>query len=452
MTRVAEPASGDASNRRLVRGSATIAGLTLVFSAVSLLREQATAAWFGSGAQAEAFVMAYALPGFVINTAAGIIAPVFTPMLLAARHRDGPAAARFTAATLAATLAVGVTMSALLALAGPGVMASFAAGFDPARQALAIELMYLMVPAVALSNVSYLWTALLNAEHRFVAGGLAPSLQPLGALLGLVVLGGRYGVHAMAGGLMVGAVAQLLLLGVAVRRAGHHVTLADPFHTDGMHGLASQYGALFLGSVLMGSTLLITQSMATRVSPGALAHLNFANVAVLFAVGLGSRTVGQVILPHFSAFAASGALRELAQEARRALRVTWALTIPATIALIALSGLAVRLLFERGAFTAADSLAVTSVQRVLALQIPWYIANIVAVRLVSSLQMNQVLLWVAALDVVVTLVSNLVLAPLFGLEGIALSFTFVYAFNFAACWWFSMRHIRQRIAEGTGER
>ena len=175
-------------------------------------------------------------------------------------------------------------------------------------------------------------------------------------------------------------------------------------------------------------------------------------LAVLFAVGLGARTVGQVILPHFSAFAASGAWADLEREARRALRLTWAITIPATVALIALSGLAVRLLFERGAFTPADTAAVTTVQRVLALQIPWYIANIVAVRLVSSLQMNHVLLWVAALDVVVTIVSNLTLAPLFGLEGIALSVAFVYAFNFAACWWFSIRRIRLRIAEDTGER
>jgi putative peptidoglycan lipid II flippase len=437
------------TNRVLVRSTATIAGLTLLFSAVSLLREQAIAAWFGSGPSAEAFVMAYALPGFVINTAAGIIAPVFTPMLLAARHRDGTVAAQaFAGATFTATVAVGLAVSVLLAVAGPVVMPYFAAGFDASRQALAVQLMYLLVPAVALSNVSYLWTALLNADHRFVAGGLAPSLQPLGALLGLVVAGHRFGIHAMAAGLTLGAVAQLVLLGVAVRRAGHRVRFDDPRTTPGMPALASQYGALFLGSVLMGSTLLITQSMATRISPGALAHLNFASVAVLFAVGLGSRTVGQVLLPHFSAYAATGAWDALEREARRALRWTWALTVPATLVLIAVSGIAVRLLFERGAFTAADTAVVTTVQRVLALQVPWYIANIVAVRLVSSLQMNQVLLWVAAMDVVLTVVSNLLLAPLLGLEGIALSSAIVYAFNFSLCWWLAIRRIRGSRVEG----
>lgn len=437
----------------IVRSTATIAGLTLLFSAVSLVREQAIAAWFGSGPAAEAFVMAYALPGFVINTAAGIIAPVFTPMLLAARHRDGGAAAQaFARATFTATVAVGLTVSVLLALAGPVVMPFFAAGFDASRQALAIELMYLMVPAVALSNVSYLWTALLSADHRFVAGGLAPTLQPLGALAGLAVAGSRFGVHAMAAGLTVGALAQLVLLGVAVRRAGHHLRFDDPRTTPGMPALAGQYGALFLGSVLMGSTLLITQSMATRISPGALAHLNFASVAVLFAVGLGSRTVGQVLLPHFSAYAAARSWDDLEREARRALRWTWAVTVPATLVLIAITAIAVRVLFERGAFTAADTAAVTSVQRVLALQVPWYIANIVAVRLVSSLQMNHVLLWVAALDVVLTVVSNLALAPLFGLEGVALSSAIVYAFNFSLCWWLAIRQIRHRRAEGRSER
>lgn len=428
----------------LARSSATIAGLTLVFSAISLLREQATAAWFGSGASAEAFVMAYALPGFVINTAAGIIAPVFTPMLLAARHQDGEAAAdRFAAATLTATVAVGLAMAVLLALAGPLVMPYFAAGFDPARQALATELMYLLTPAVALSNVSYLWTALLNAEHRFVAGGIAPSLQPLGALIGLAVAGSWSGVHAMAAGLTIGAALQLVLLAVAVRRAGHTIQLVHPRTSARMASLSSQYAALFLGSVLMGSTLLITQSMATRISAGALAHLNFGTVAVLFAVGLGARTVGQVLLPHFSSLAASRQWSALEREARRALRLTWLVTVPATLALIAVSGPVVRLLFERGAFTPEDTAAVTSVQRVLALQIPCYIANIVAVRLVSSLQQNRLLLWVAGGDVALTIAVNLLLAPWLGLEGIALSATFVYAFNLSVCWWFAVRHMRQ---------
>ncbi len=438
----------------LARNSATIAGLTLVFSAISLLREQATAAWFGSGASAEAFVMAYALPGFVINTAAGIIAPVFTPMLLAARHQDGETAAdRFASATLTATVGVGLAMAVLLGLAGPLVMPYFAAGFDPARQALATELMYLLIPAVALSNVSYLWTALLNAEHRFVAGGIAPSLQPLGALIGLVVAGSWAGVHAMAAGLTIGAAVQVVLLAVAVRRAGHTIHLAPPRTSARMASLSSQYAALFLGSVLMGSTLLITQSMATRISAGALAHLNFGTVAVLFAVGLGARTVGQVLLPHFSSLAASRQWGALEREARRALRLTWLVTVPATLALIAVSGPVVRLLFERGAFTPDDTAAVTSVQRVLALQIPFYIANIVAVRLVSSLQENRLLLWVAGGDVALTIAVNLLLAPWLGLEGIALSATFVYAFNFSVCWWFSLRHIRQLAgAEAPGER
>lgn len=441
-------------SRSLARSSATIAGLTLVFSAVSLLREQATAAWFGSGASAEAFVMAYALPGFVINTAAGIIAPVFTPMLLAARHQDGERAAdRFAAATLTATVGVGIAMAVLLGLAGPLVMPYFAAGFDPARQTLATELMYLLVPAVALSNVSYLWTAILNAEHRFVAGGIAPSLQPLGALVGLVVAGSWAGVHAMAAGLTLGAAVQAALLAVAVRRAGHAIHLAHPRTSTRMGSLSSQYAALFLGSVLMGSTLLITQSMATRISAGALAHLNFGTVAVLFAVGLGARTVGQVLLPHFSSLAASRQWGALEHEARRALRLTWLVTVPATLALIAVSGPVVRLLFERGAFTPDDTAAVTSVQRVLALQIPFYIANIVAVRLVSSLQQNRLLLWVAGGDVALTIAVNVLLAPWLGLEGIALSATFVYAFNFSVCWWFSLRHIRRLAgAEAPGER
>ncbi len=272
-------------------------------------------------------------------------------------------------------------MSLALGMGAPWALATLAPGFDAERFTLALRLLYILSPAVAASSLSYLWTAALNAETRFAIGALGPSLQPLGALLGLFAVPGPRGVEGMAIGLTLGAFAQAGLLGWAVHRAGWSARVRSPLRVEGLVEFGHHYGTLFVGSSLMGATALVNQSLATRVSPGAAAHFNFASVAVLFALGMGARTVGQLLLPQFSAIAARGDWEGLGAYARKALRFVLLMSVPATVLLMAAARPVTQVLFERGAFTPADTDVVVAVTRTLALQIPWYLANIVAVRL-----------------------------------------------------------------------
>lgn len=427
----------------LARNSATIAGLTLLFSAFSLLREQATAYRFGAAAESEAFVIGNALPAFFISTVSGILSPAFMPLLIEVRQREGRASAeRLLAASASTAVIAGLVMGALLAATARWSLPILAAGFDAERLRLSQGLLYILVPSVAVSSLSYLWTAVLNADEAYAVGAFAPSLQPVGAIVGLFAVPGSDGVTGMAIGMTAGAAAQTLLLGWAVRRAGWPIALAAPWSSNRIAEFRQHYGTLFIGALLMGATTLVNQGLATRVSVGAAAYLNFANVAVLFVIGMGARTVGQLVLPRFSAEAAAGQWQALLGQGRRALALVWWTSIPVMLLLMLAAGPVTAILFERGAFTAADSRVVVSVTRALALQIPWYLANIVAVRLLSAVQLNRAILVVAGGNLVLTVVMNTWLYSAFGLVGIAVGTALVYAFSFAACWVLAIRHIR----------
>lgn len=429
-------------NPALVRSSATIAGLTLFFAAVSLVREQATAAWFGTGPEADAFVVGYALPAFFIATVSGILAPAFMPLMVEERHQAGqPRAEAFLAAAATTALLAGVLMALLLLATARWSLPALASGFDAARLALAARVLWLLAPAVAVSSLAYLWTALLNADNRYAVGAFAPTLQPAGALVGLLVAPAGLALDAMTIGLTAGACAQVALLGWAVRRAGWPLQFAAPWRSPRIEEFRRHYAALFTGALLMGATTLVTQSFATRVSPGAAAHLNFANVGVLFVVGMGARTIGQLVLPSFSARAAAADWDGLVRQAQRALSFVWWTSVPATIVLVVLARPVTEVLFERGAFTADDSSVVAVTMRILALQIPWYLANVVAVRVLAALQANRVMLIVSGLNLVATAALNAVLHASFGLSGIAATAAIVYALSFVACWWTARRRL-----------
>jgi putative peptidoglycan lipid II flippase len=86
----------------------------------------------------------------------------------------------------------------------------------------------------------------------------------------------------------------------------------------------------------------------------------------------------------------------------------------------------IRIVFQRGAFTAADTTVVGHVQAFLSLQIPFYILGQLGVRLISALKRNSVLMVIAGVNLTLNVIFNLILMRYWGVGGIALSTSLVY--------------------------
>jgi putative peptidoglycan lipid II flippase len=191
----------------------------------------------------------------------------------------------------------------------------------------------------------------------------------------------------------------------------------------------------------MTGTYLVDQLMAAMLPGGSVSALNYGNRVVALPLGLAATALGTVAVPYFSSMVARGDWAEVRHTLGRYLRLIFAVTVPLTLILILASRPLVRLLFERGAFTAEDSQLVARVQSFYALQIPFYIAGIMVVRVISSMQANQILLWGAAINLSVNVILNYLLMKWLGVAGIALSTSFVYLVSFLFCYTILNRRI-----------
>ena len=111
------------------------------------------------------------------------------------------------------------------------------------------------------------------------------------------------------------------------------------------------------------------------------------------------------------------------------LRLIFLFTIPLTIVLIAFSEIIVKILFQRGSFTAIDTQLVAQIQSFFALQIPFYTAGILVVRLILAMQINIIIMWGSACNLIINIVLDYVFAKWIGITGIALSTSCVYIFS-----------------------
>jgi putative peptidoglycan lipid II flippase len=89
----------------------------------------------------------------------------------------------------------------------------------------------------------------------------------------------------------------------------------------------------------------------------------------------------------------------------------------------------VTLLFQRGAFTSADTDLVSRVQICYLIQVPFYILSMLFVRFLSAAKRNDVLMYGAVISLVLDVILNLLLMRRWGVAGIAMSTSCVYAIS-----------------------
>jgi putative peptidoglycan lipid II flippase len=118
-----------------------------------------------------------------------------------------------------------------------------------------------------------------------------------------------------------------------------------------------------VGLAAVQVNFLVNTILASLLSPGSLATINFAWMLMLLPQGVVAQGVATAVFPTFSALAARKEMGEMERLLLRALRGVLFLALPASVGLIMLRRPIVSLVFERAAF-GADS--VTAVAWVLA--------------------------------------------------------------------------------------
>lgn len=414
-------------NRRIFGATVTIGILTLAASLATMCKDIIVAASFGIGNQLDAFLIALLLPNFVINLVASSFNAALVPVYIEVRENEGShSSQRLFAGTVAVTSGLLVAITLLLAVAGPVLLSLVGSGFDPAKLELSRGIYYVLLPTIILNGVATIWTAVLNASERFALASCSAILVPVSSGISLLLFAQAIGIYALAVGMIAGFVLQLCVLGWGLRKQG--LTLLPGFrdYHPAIRRVIKQYLPMVVGSVLMSGTVLVDQAMAAILKPGSVAALNYGNKLVALVLGIGSTALATAVLPYFSKMVSARDWYALSHSLRTYVRVILLVTIPFVIIAIVLSTPLVRLFFQRGQFSAANTDLVSEVQTALLLQVPFYTLGILFVRLITSLQATHILMWGTAISFTVNLTMNFVLMTFFGVVGIAVSTTLVY--------------------------
>jgi putative peptidoglycan lipid II flippase len=321
-------------------------------------------------------------------------------------------------------------LSLALALSQRWLLPILASGFDHNKLALVRLLFFLLLSSLLLSGLTALWRAVLTAHESFAVPGIAPICIPIAIAAFLFVRAPTWRIYTLVFGSLVGVTAELAVNGYAVWRLG--ISLVPRWHGLDSHlrQVLAQSVPAAAAAMLMGSTIVVDQSMAAMLGSGAVSALNYANRLPAMLFGVGATSLSIAAFPALSRLSANNQWSSVRGVLSSYTRIILVLTLPVVIILIIYSEPLVKMLYQRGAFTGDTTHFVAGVQSILFLEVPFYGLCVLCASAVCALKRNNILLWGTVICVVVNVVLNYVFMTFLGLRGIALSTVAVYVISF----------------------
>lgn len=362
------------ANRQIARAAGTLMITFVLAKLVGLAASQLLARAFGTEGVVDAYYAGNRFSETLFNlVAGGALASAFIPTFTGLLTRGDRAGAwRLASAVANLVLVVLVILGVLGWIFAPWVVQNLLArGFDPAQQALTVELLRIQLPSAVIFGISGLAMGVLNAHQSFLFPALAPALYPLGVIFGIEVLAPRLGIHGVAWGVVIGSLLHLLV------QAPRLVRLPAIRYTPslGLKNPAVREVLLLMGPRLVGVAVVqlnfwINTQIASGQPEGSITAIALSFMLMMMPQAAIAQSIAIAALPTFSAQVASGHREEMRGSLAVSLRGVLLMAVPASIGLILLREPLVALIFQRGAFDQRST-------EMVSWSLLWYAAGLV---------------------------------------------------------------------------
>jgi putative peptidoglycan lipid II flippase len=346
--------------RQLFKSTAIVSGLTLFSRLLGFVRDMLIARLFGVDVATDAFFVAFKIPNFLRRLfTEGAFAHAFIPVLAEYQVQDDPAAVKQflgKAAGLWALVLFMLTVAGVVA--APVLILLLAPGFDwqGGQHELAVWMLQITLPYLFFIALVAFAGGILNAYHRFVVTSFTPALLNMCMIGAVIWLAPRLAepVTALAWGVLIAGVAQLLLQVPALSRLGLLPRLRLDFYDDGVMQLFRRVVPAIFSVSVTQINLLLDTLIASFLTVGSVSWLYYSDRLVEFPQGLLGLALGTVILPKLAQYHAQADTGAFSHALDWGLRLVLLTGIPATIGLILLAEPMLATMFQYDEFTRSD--------------------------------------------------------------------------------------------------
>jgi putative peptidoglycan lipid II flippase len=388
-------------------------------------REVVQASFFATSAAGSAFTVASQIPNLVSNlfsqaALSAAFVPVFTDMLQQGRKRE----AFKLASELFWLILVALGGLTIIYMAIAGVVMPLFTGttFSAATTALTAGLSRVLFPVVLLLSLTGLLVGILQSYDEFTVPALAPAVWNIVIVVLLVILHGHFhgqdAVYAYAIAWLVATIVQFLMIAGALPKVEFRLSFSLNWRDPRIREVLILFLPVTISIGIINLDVFLNAELGTLVSVHAPIAINDAFRIYMLPQGIFSVAVATVLFPTLSRLASrrdAGGMRRTLGNGIRQINL---LLIPSSALMAVLATPITRVVYQHGAFHAADTARVSTALFWFAFSLPFAGVNLLLSRTFFALKRPWIPTVLAGLNMIVDLIVSLALYKPLGVAGL----------------------------------
>jgi putative peptidoglycan lipid II flippase len=346
---------------QMLKSSGAMGAATLTSRLLGLVREQVYAAFMGTTPIASAFALAFTIPNlFRRLLGEGVLSAAFIPVFKAKEKNEGEIEMwRSANAVISGLIVISAIICAVAVLVVSVLLFWFSGHFNE-NALLMLSLLRVMFPYMILACLAAVMMGILNARgHFFIPTLGAASLNVV--MITSVFISKKshiFGnslptqIYGLAFGVLAAGVAQACFQLPSLRREGFRYRWVSPWQEPTVRQVVKQMIPASIGVAAFQINVMLTQCLAFGQNQSIIAEFNYATRLMELPQGIFGISLATYLLPTLSGLAVEKNYAGFRGLLRQGLAHIFFVNLLASILLFILAEPIVRLLFERGKFTA----------------------------------------------------------------------------------------------------
>jgi putative peptidoglycan lipid II flippase len=392
------PIEGATHRRRLALSTAFFAGATGLSRIVGLVRESVVRYYFGTVGPINAFEVAFLVPNTVRALVAdAALSSAFVPVFSELLEKGERKRAWRVASSLFFLIMLGLgALTALFIVIAPWVMDIF--GYS----GVAVGFSRVLFPIVLILGLTGIVVGILNSYEHFSVPALSPVLWNVAIIVGLLIgvpradsIDAQLYVYAFS--ILIATILQFLLPLPWLRGRDDRLHVVIDWRDPAVLRTFKLMVPITLGLGLINFNAFVDTIFAARLLDKyqAPSSINAAFRLYIFPQGMFSVAVATVLFPSLARLATRGDLDRFRSMVTTGLRQIAFLLIPASVICAVLAVPIVRIVYQRGDFTASQTTVVAGCLAAFSLGLFFNGVMLMVNRAFFSLQTAWIPTWVA---------------------------------------------------------
>lgn len=406
----------------VIKSMVIVAVVGLLVKVTAFYKETLIASSFGLNEVIDTFIIASLIPTFINSVFISSLTNLFIPNYIT-ELKNGGNKESFQSVVFIITIGISV-VSIIVSYFFIDIFLDIIYPNQPeANYQLIKDQFYIILPCLLIWGIGSVLTGLLEVDNKFLISTISDVFPILTMILFLIFFKDQLGPMVLAYGTLIGTIVGFLFL-LSFAYKYRVLSLSKAVLNSNSRLMIRQLPPKISSGFLSAMNNFVDQFFAGQLIVGSLAALSYANRIPAFGVAVVIMALGNVLLPHFSRLVNDN-LKAAYLYLFKILKWLFLSLLVATIIGIFISDWIIELWLERDQFTHQDTLKVSALQKILLLNVPFYLCTLIIVKFLTSINKNSFMAWASLINLTINITLNIILVKRYGVFGLATSTSLV---------------------------